>query len=68
MPPVARRALFVERARVELQPGVADQIGARVAHAQDEEPWNLPTPTMGGTQLWRDSHVFAAAAPLENKR
>ena len=29
------------------------------APAQDEAPWNLPAPTLGGTQLWRDSHVYA---------
>jgi pimeloyl-ACP methyl ester carboxylesterase len=45
----------------------ASLIGApTVAHAQDEEPWNLPTPTMGGTQLWRDSHVFAGWRIQEN--
>lgn len=42
-------------------------IGASmVAHAQDEAPSNLATPTMGGTQLWRDSHVFAGWRIQEN--
>ncbi len=36
------------------------------ARAKDEAPWNLPTPTMGGTQLWRDSHVFAGWRIQEN--
>ena len=45
----------------------APLIGApMVARAQDEAPWNLPTPTMGGTQLWRDSHVFAGWRIQEN--
>jgi pimeloyl-ACP methyl ester carboxylesterase len=38
----------------------------RDAGAQDEAPWNLPTPTLGGTQLWRDSHVFAGWRIQEN--
>lgn len=42
---------------------LAAQVAAR---AQDEAPWNLPTPTMGGTQLWRDSHVFAGWRIQEN--
>ena len=37
-----------------------------VARAHDEAPWNLPTPTMGGTQLWRDAHVFAGWRIQEN--
>ncbi len=37
-----------------------------VALAKDEAPWNLPTPTMGGSQLWRDSHVFAGWRIQEN--
>jgi pimeloyl-ACP methyl ester carboxylesterase len=37
-----------------------------VALAKDEAPWNLPTPTMGGTQLWRDAHVFAGWRIQEN--
>ena len=40
--------------------------GPRVAGAQDEAPGNLPTPTLGGTQLWRDSHVFAGWRIQEN--
>jgi len=45
----------------------ASLIGApMVARAQDEAPWNLPTPTMGGTQLWRVSHVFAGWRIQEN--
>ena len=38
----------------------------RVAGAQDEAPWNLPAPTLGGTQLWRDTHVFAGWRIQEN--
>ncbi len=38
----------------------------RVARAQDEAPWNLPAPTLGGTQFWRDSHVFAGWRIQEN--
>ncbi len=37
-----------------------------VALAKDEAPWNLQTPTMGGTQLWRDAHVFAGWRIQEN--
>ncbi len=37
-----------------------------IARAQDEAPWNLPTPTLGGTQLWRDSHVYAGWRIQEN--
>ena len=37
-----------------------------VALAKDDAPWNLPTPTMGGTQLWRDAHVFAGWRIQEN--
>ena len=37
-----------------------------VALAKDEAPWNLPTPTLGGTQLWRDAHVFAGWRIQEN--
>ena len=37
-----------------------------VALAKDEAPWNLPTATMGGTQLWRDAHVFAGWRIQEN--
>ncbi len=37
-----------------------------VALAKDEAPWNLPAPTMGGTQLWRDAHVFAGWRIQEN--
>ena len=45
----------------------APLIGAPVAaRAQDQAPWNLQTPTMGGTQLWRDSHVFAGWRIQEN--
>ncbi len=36
------------------------------AHATEEAPWNLPTPTLGGNQLWRDSHVFAGWRIQEN--
>lgn len=36
------------------------------ARAQDEAPWNLPAPTLGGTQLWRDSHVYAGWRIQEN--
>jgi len=37
-----------------------------VALAKDEALWNLPTPTMGGNQLWRDFHVFAGWRIQEN--
>jgi pimeloyl-ACP methyl ester carboxylesterase len=36
------------------------------ALAKDEAPLNLPTPTLGGTQLWRDAHVFAGWRIQEN--
>ncbi len=36
------------------------------ANATEEAPWNLPTPTLGGNQLWRDSHVFAGWRIQEN--
>ncbi len=39
---------------------------AMAAHATEEAPWNLPTPTLGGKQLWRDSHVFAGWRIQEN--
>ncbi len=38
----------------------------RDAHAHEEAPRNLPAPTLGGTQLWRDSHVFAGWRIQEN--
>ena len=37
-----------------------------LALAQDEAPWNLPAPTLGGTQLWRDSLVYAGWRIQEN--
>ncbi len=37
-----------------------------VAQATEDAPWNLPTPTLGGTQLWRDAHVFAGWRIQEN--
>jgi pimeloyl-ACP methyl ester carboxylesterase len=37
-----------------------------VVPAEEKAPWNLPTPTMGGTQVWRDSHVFAGWRIQEN--
>ncbi len=36
------------------------------ARAQDEAPRNLPAPTLGGTQLWRDSLIFAGWRIQEN--
>lgn len=36
------------------------------ARATEEAPWNLPAPTLGGIQLWRDSHVFAGWRIQEN--
>jgi hypothetical protein len=36
------------------------------AQASEEAPWNLPAPTLGGIQLWRDSHVFAGWRIQEN--
>ncbi len=36
------------------------------AYAHEEAPRNLPAPTLGGTQLWRDSHVFAGWRIQEN--
>lgn len=37
-----------------------------VVLTQDEAPWNLPAPTLGGKQLWRDSLVFAGWRIQEN--
>jgi len=40
--------------------------GPRDAGAQAEAPRNLSAPTLGGTQLWRDAHVFAGWRIQEN--
>jgi len=37
-----------------------------LAPANGGTPWNLTTPTMGGKQLWRDSHVYAGWRIQEN--
>lgn len=37
-----------------------------VAQATEDPPWNVPTPTLGGNQLWRDAHVFAGWRIQEN--
>ena len=37
-----------------------------ITMATDDVPWNLPMPTTGGKQLWRDSHVYAGWRIQEN--
>jgi pimeloyl-ACP methyl ester carboxylesterase len=37
-----------------------------LALANGNTPWNLTTPTLGGKQLWRDSHVYAGWRIQEN--
>ncbi|MHA1153691.1 MAG: esterase/lipase family protein [Alphaproteobacteria bacterium] len=37
-----------------------------LALAKNEAPWNLPAPTWGGNQMWRDSLVFAGWRIQEN--
>jgi hypothetical protein len=37
-----------------------------LALANGNNEWNLAAPTMGGKQLWRDSHVYAGWRIQEN--
>ncbi len=60
---LGRFALIVSIAGVLL---AAPVVAPGAALAQNDAPWNLPTPTLGGTQLWRDAHVFAGWRIQEN--